>query len=388
MTELERFQLLLEFGTKAAAEKNLEKLLGILVEGTIQVLEADRCTVFLYEKAAKELWSKVAKGLGAGEIRFPADKGLAGHVFTTGETLNIPDAYQHPRFNPSFDQKTGYRTRTILCMPMRNKDGQATGVFQVLNKKGGPFTKEDENILTILSGQASVAIENAQLYEELKSSQMEMIFHLSNAAEFRDKDTANHLKRMSRYSALIAQEMGFDREYVDMLEAAAPMHDIGKLGVPDAVLLKPGPLTPEERKEMERHTVYGGKILSNSTSKLMKMAEVVALTHQEKYDGTGYPYQLKGEEIPIEGRVVALGDVFDALTSKRCYKPSFSFEKTLDIIKEGRGKHFDPNCVDALFKCLDKVKQVMEEYADRPEGAAIAGVASPAAPSVSPSPQK
>jgi HD-GYP domain-containing protein (c-di-GMP phosphodiesterase class II) len=360
-----RLSLLLEYGKKISARKELDSLLRLLVEESKKVLQADRSTVFLLDRKKNELWSRVASGDAV--IRVPANKGIVGEAVSRGHVINIKDAYADPRFNQDIDRKTGYRTRTLITAPMRNNRGDIIGAFQVLNRRFGRFDKNDEQILLIFAEQAATAVENAQLYEEVRSAAKDTIFRLAAAAEYKDKDTRNHLERMSRYSALIAEEMGMPHTWVQSILLASPMHDIGKLGVPDAILQKPGKLEPSEWKEIQRHPIYGGDILRNSDNELIQMSERVALSHHEKWDGSGYPLGIKGEKIPVEGRIVALADVFDALTSRRCYKPAFSMQETLSIIKESSGKHFDPKCVEAFFLALPKIVIVMEEYMDRQE---------------------
>jgi putative two-component system response regulator len=167
---------------------------------------------------------------------------------------------------------------------------------------------------------------------------------------------------MSQYSALIAEQMGFPKDYCEKIRLASPMHDIGKLGVPDAVLQKPGNLSQEEWAEIKKHPIYGAEILKSPNNELMNIAHNIALTHHERYDGTGYPQGLKGEDIPIEGRIVAVADVFDALTSKRSYKDKFSLYQTLEMIRNEKGTHFDPNVVQAFEAALPKVIEILEQY--------------------------
>ena len=156
--------------------------------------------------------------------------------------------------------------------------------------------------------------------------------------------------------------MGLPQSQVELIREAAPLHDIGKIGVPDRILLKPGKLTDAEFDHMKKHTEIGARILAGSDVPLLQMSERIALCHHEKWDGTGYPRGLHAEEIPIEGRIVALADVFDALTSKRCYKPAFTVEKALEIIREGQGKHFDPRCVEAFLSALGEVLEIKKEF--------------------------
>lgn len=363
-----RLSVLLKYGKKATTTTSLDELLMLLVDEAKVVLNAERATVFIVDKKNKTLWSRVASGTET--IRIPLDRGIAGHVATTGQLLNIKDVYKDPRFNPEIDKKTGYRTKSVLTAPMISTKNDVVGVFQALNQKGGgTFDKQDEEVLTILADQAAGDIENAQLYQALRKSTQETVIRLAGAVEYKDHDTRAHLWRMSQYSAMVATEMGFDKEWVENLRMAAPMHDIGKIGVPDAVLNKPGKLTPEEWVEMKKHPVYGAEILKDSDNELMQMSATVALNHHERWDGTGYPNGIKGEAIPIEARIASIADVFDALTSKRIYKPSWSLEEALQVIKNESGKQFDPKVVEAFLKVLPQIIPIMEAFAPRGENA-------------------
>ncbi len=191
--------------------------------------------------------------------------------------------------------------------------------------------------------------------EQIEKASLETIHRLSIASEYKDKETGDHIKRISLYSAALARHMGLDKRSVESILYASPMHDLGKIGIPDRILLKPGKLDAKEWEKMKQHTVIGAKILKDSETTFIKMGEIIALTHHEKWDGSGYPNALKGTEIPIAGRITAIVDVFDALLSKRPYKKAFSLEKTLAIINEGRGTHFDPEVVDAFFAIQDEI---------------------------------
>jgi putative two-component system response regulator len=189
----------------------------------------------------------------------------------------------------------------------------------------------------------------AKAHEKLRGASLETIFRLSRAAEFKDEDTGAHIISMSRISARLAVKLGLSSQTVESILYASPMHDIGKIGIPDRILLKNGPLTDEEWSVMRLHTVYGGKILENSDIGFLRLGEVIATTHHEKFDGSGYPRGLAGKKIPLAGRIVSVADVFDALMSRRPYKPAFSPDQAIGIIKEGRGRHFDPDVVDAFL---------------------------------------
>ncbi len=206
-----------------------------------------------------------------------------------------------------------------------------------------------------------------QLYaamEKLKRSSLDTIHRLSRAAESRDNETGAHLERMSRYSAIVARRLGLGPEIVERILHASPMHDIGKIGIPDHILLKPGKLDATEWEIMKKHTVIGARILEGSQVGTIRMAETIALVHHEKWDGSGYPSGLKGKKIPLIGRIVAIADVFDALSSVRPYKKAFPLEQCFRIIEEGRGGHFDPEVVEAFMAEEKAIMRVQEAYED------------------------
>ena len=222
--------------------------------------------------------------------------------------------------------------------------------------------------------------------EELERARRNAVYCLARAAEFRDDETGRHVIRVGRYAGIIAEALGWQPEAVRMIEEAAQLHDIGKIGISDAILLKPGKLSPEEYLLMQKHCGFGkslfecfdesewqavrqhaeigNRILSVDGAPLMEMASIIALTHHEKYDGTGYPLGLKGEDIPLLGRIVAVADVFDALSSKRTYKPAFPVDRCLEIMMEGRGKHFDPDLLDLFISCREQVLSIQIAHAD------------------------
>ncbi len=192
--------------------------------------------------------------------------------------------------------------------------------------------------------------------ESIKIASLDTVYRLSRAAEYKDEDTGAHVERMSHYSSAIARGMGLDDEFVEHILWASPMHDIGKIGIPDRVLQKPGKLDDDEWVIMRQHTTIGGEILKDARADFIILAADIALTHHEKWDGSGYPQGVKGSDIPLAGRIVALADVFDALTSERPYKDPFPLEKALAIIKDGRGSHMDPDVVDTFLSIEDEIK--------------------------------
>jgi len=199
---------------------------------------------------------------------------------------------------------------------------------------------------------------------EMHERELETLAKLAKAGEFRDKTTGNHLMRMAKYSSLIASNLGLGSETVHVLEVAAPMHDIGKIGIPDSVLIKEGPLTPAEIEIMKTHPRIGYDILKGSPSKYLSMGAIIALGHHEKFDGSGYPNGLHGDDIPLVARIVAVADVFDALVSERPYKNAWPVAEGIDYVRSQKGKHFDPSCIDAFLADRGRVEAIVEEFAD------------------------
>lgn len=205
----------------------------------------------------------------------------------------------------------------------------------------------------------------AEATKELRDVKLEIINRLARAAELRDPETGMHILRVGHISGEISLSAGFDPKFCDLMVLAAPMHDVGKVGIPDQILLKPGKLSKEEFETIKTHSLIGSYILSGSHHQLIKMAETIALSHHEKWDGTGYPQGLSGNNIPVEGRITAIADVFDALTSARPYKTAWSFEKALDEIKALAGTHFDPELVDCFLRIRGKIVIIKEKFKDK-----------------------
>jgi response regulator RpfG family c-di-GMP phosphodiesterase len=206
--------------------------------------------------------------------------------------------------------------------------------------------------------------EVAKATREIVAREREAIFRLSRAAEYRDPETGAHLLRLSKYARLLGTNLGLGQDELDLLSDAAPMHDIGKVGIPDHILLKPGRLDVAEMEIMRTHAQIGADILQGSASPLLQVAAAIALTHHEKFDGSGYPNGLKGEQIPLYGRIIAVADVFDALTSARPYKPAWDLDRAVTLILEGSGSHFDPVCVDAFFLDWEAVLEIYRNHRD------------------------
>lgn len=351
-----QLQILLELGKNILYERDIHTVLNLLSDTVREILDCERCSIFIHDQKNNELWTTVAHGVD--EIRIPSDQGVAGRAAKTKEIQIVLDAYNDFRFNPAVDKKTGYLTKNILTVPLLNSSSEVIGVFQALNKAEGIFSNTDAELLILVGNYASVTLENAVLYKKLRDMQNKLIFKISNAAEFRDVETHKHTIRVGLYCAMMAELMGMDTEEVEMIKMTAPMHDAGKIGIPDAILHKPGKLDEEEFTIMKNHASIGYDILYDDEDPTLQMAARIAREHHEKWDGTGYPLGIKGEDISLEARMTAIADVFDALTSKRPYKDPWPMEKALDLIKENTGKHFDPTLATLFIDNFDRVLEI------------------------------
>ncbi len=324
---------------------------------------------------------------------------IAGYVSLNGSILNIPDVSRidpvYPfSFNSHYDEMTGYRTRSMLTVPLKNHRDDVIGVLQLINamdRDGSviPFSGNNDEIITYFANSAANAVERAKMTREI-------ILRMNRMAEMRDpKETGPHVNRVASYAVALyeawatrkrlpQQEIDKNR---DVLRMAAMLHDVGKVAISDTILKKPGRFTPEEFDAMKLHTVYGADLFSDIYSDFDESAAVVIMNHHERWDGNGYPGHIdprtrqplpgfetgqggargkRGAEIPLFGRVVAIADVYDALSCSRCYKEAWDHEKVLDTIREEAGKQFDPELVEVLFECcLDSFQQIAKLYPDQ-----------------------
>jgi len=226
------------------------------------------------------------------------------------------------------------------------------------------LTDTDQHILNIFSENLTAIAENIRLYEVIDSSQKELIYRLGEVVESRSNETGYHVKRVAYYSALLAELVGLSEDEISLIQIASPLHDIGKIAIPDAVLNKPSKLDPDEWEIMKTHALKGFNVLSGSGLALLDVSATIALTHHEKWDGSGYPQGHAYEQIHIYGRITALADVFDALGSERCYKKAWPLEKIIDLFKRERGKHFDPRLIDLFLNNLDRFTAIRDQFQD------------------------
>jgi response regulator RpfG family c-di-GMP phosphodiesterase len=247
------------------------------------------------------------------------------------------------------------------------------GVTDFLNKPVEPqeFLVRIRNMLKLrqayrrLAHRAeSLAVEVAQATGQIRDNERDTLYALARAAEYRDPETGAHILRMANFARLIGERLGLSSQEQDVLLQAAPLHDLGKIGMPDHILLKPGPLTDAERAIMQQHATIGWQILRSHASPILQAGAVIAHSHHEKYDGSGYPLGLSGADIPLHGRIVAVADVLDALTSARPYKPAWPAQRAREYLCDGRGAHFDPQCVDAMLQHWPEALEIMRRYSD------------------------
>lgn len=367
----EMLLVIFDYAAKIANERRLDHLIMLMADMGREMVVSDRCTVWLIDKQNNELYSTVAHGVP--QLRLPRDAGLVGHSITTGQPIFIEDAYVNTEFKDvlesgaiAMDLKTGYRTKALMVIPFRNNEGEIMGAYQAVNKLTAEeqFSKKDLEHLTLAASYAGKSLESALLSNEIEETQKEIIFTMGEIGESRSKETGNHVKRVAEYSYILAKQLGMSHEEAELLKIASPMHDIGKVAIPDSVLKKPGKLTDEEFDIMKAHTNIGYGLLKNSSRRILKTAAIVAHQHHEKWNGRGYPQGIQGEEIHIYGRITAIADVFDALGSERVYKQPWELDRILNLFKEERGQHFDPMVVDAFMAQLPEILKVRELYSD------------------------
>jgi putative nucleotidyltransferase with HDIG domain len=318
-------------------------------------VEFDRGTVFKVDAPAGLLFAVHADGDNQAPIALNLKLGIAGLVALTGEPLLIRDAHADPRFDPSFDKKTGYVTQQILCVPLIGSSGDALGVIQVINCLKCEFTEEDLALLGSLAGVVSIALDNAQLFYDSDRQFHSLLEALAASIDARDTLTAGHSKRVAQIALGIGRELGFEEADLDVLDVSALLHDYGKIGTADAVLKKEGKLDEAEFAHMKQHAELTYDILEKiKFSRKYRNVPLIASSHHETIDGKGYPHGYGPQEIPFMAKILTVADVFEALTADRHYRKGMSIEQAYSILDEGTGRKFEPRVVTALKHYLDK----------------------------------
>jgi len=353
---IKELSILIETSTLIGSTLDLKQLLHIIMDKLKEVMRAEASSIFQIDEVTNELFFLVAtgeKGQEAKEIRVPWGKGIVGWTAEKGEILNVPDVTKDKRFFIGVDEKTKWKTRSILAVPLKIK-GKIIGVAEVLNKIGDEsFDERDEKIFEAIGKQAAIAIDNARLYTDLSELFKSSIRALINAVEAKDKYTRGHTERVTEYSVIIAKELGLLPAEIERIELSGLLHDIGKIGIPDRILLKPGKLTNEEFEVVKEHPVRAVKMLK-PIKQLSTVFDGIQY-HHEKLDGTGYPEGLKGDTIPLVARIITIGDAFDAMTTDRPYRDALAKEEAIRRLKQDSHTQFDPELVELFLKCLEKV---------------------------------
>jgi HD-GYP domain-containing protein (c-di-GMP phosphodiesterase class II) len=326
------------------------------IEAATKLVSAEAGSLLIIDKETGELFFEVAlgeKGEKMKEIRLKKGEGIAGWVAENGKPVIIHDVQSDPRFFKDADSKSKFVTKDMICVPVKTKD-RILGVLQAINKKSDSFDNDDMEILGALANQVAVAIENANLYEELRDTFYGTSQALAETIEKRDPYTGGHTKRVMNYSLAIGRTMGLNKEELENLKLSAILHDIGKIGVRDNVLLKEGRLDQTELEAMNMHPKYGSEILSH----VKQLKDVIPgmKGHHEKYDGTGYPDGIKGEEIPLSARIIAVADTFDAMTTDRSYRKALTPDAAFEELRRYAYKQFDPAVVEAFFRAWKEME--------------------------------
>ena len=353
--EIRRLEALTSASTVVNSTLDLKQLLKLVMELAARTLRAEASSILLKDKATGDLLFDIATGEAADQVktlRIPRGQGIAGAVAENGESLLVPDCSKDPRFFKAADEKTQFVTRNIIAVPL-NARGETIGVVEVLNRLGdGTFSQADLRLLQALAHQSAVAIQNAQLFADLQESFLATVRALAQAVDAKDSYTAGHSSRVTLYSVIIGEELALDPDQLRRLRLSGLLHDVGKIGIRDSVLGKPGQLTDEEFAVMKSHPTVGEHILKP----VPQLAEVIpgVVSHHERFDGRGYPRGLKAEEIPLLGRIIGVADAFDAMTSDRVYRPRLSDQVALAELRKHSGTQFDSRVVTAFLAAYDK----------------------------------
>jgi len=344
-----RLSLLYKIGKKVGSVSEVSNLLEQILHKTQQTLGASASSVLLIDEGRGELYFRVAKGKATnelGEMRLGLNTGIAGWVARHGRPTIVNDATTDPRFNKAIDNVTGFVTRSVIAVPLVS-EREVIGVLEVLNKVGDSgFSEQDLEVLIPLASMAAVAINNAKLHQAVVDGYKSTVKALAAAIDARDPYTCGHSQRVTKYALMAGTLLILSGEELEVLEYGGILHDIGKIGIADHILTKHGVLTSEEKEIMRTHPVIGANMLKEIPF-LEKVSRLI-LHHHERYDGSGYPDGLKGEEIPMGARLIAVADAFDSMTTERSYRVVLSVDTAINELHRFSGTHFCPVAVEAF----------------------------------------
>ena len=350
---VKQFTTLAEVGTLLNSTLDQNVVRKMAMEAITRLMNAEVGSLLLVDDENKELYFEVAlgdKGERVKEIRLKIGEGIAGWVAEHGKSLLLQDVRKDPRFYKSADQKTEFVTRDMVCVPVKVKD-KVIGVLQAINRAEGVFTEDDVELFQLFSNQVAIALDNARLYEEIRETFFATAEALAEAIEKRDPYTGGHTKRVVNYCLVAAKYMNLTPEELEILKLSAILHDVGKIGVEDRILRKPGNLDDEEAKIMKMHPLLGAEIMRH----IRQLKDLIPgmLHHHERPDGKGYPEGLKGRDIPIVARIISAADTYDAMTTNRPYRKGLSHQTAIDEIKKEAGAQFDKEVAEAFVKAFE-----------------------------------
>jgi putative nucleotidyltransferase with HDIG domain len=354
MKRLEQLHTLIELSTLINSTLDTGEIRKRAIEAAVKLLDVEAGSLILIDQETGELFFEVAlgdKGEQLKEVRLNKGEGIAGWVAEKGEALIVHDVQLDRRFFKAADKHSAFTTKSILCVPVKSKD-KILGVLEALNKRHGAFDEEDKQALMALANQVAIAIENANLYQELMDTFYATAEALAETIEKRDPYTGGHTKRVLQYSYAIGQTLGLSKKELENLKLAAILHDVGKIGVSDSILLKKGKLNPEEVEAMHLHPKYGAEILSH----IKQLKDVIpsVRSHHEKIDGSGYPDKLKDKDIPGIAKIIAVADAFDAMTTDRPYRKAMSNEEAFEELRKHAGIQFDKDIVKVFVNLISE----------------------------------
>lgn len=340
---------------------DMGQLIPAILKQVTHTFCADRSSLFLYDKEHDELCARVAEGLDEQrtmELRLPANQGIVGQVYQTHENRLIADTRKDEHFARRVAKATGYCPRSMMVCPVFHGIHNVTGVIQVLHSEPNHFHETDMGLLEAIAVQVAISLENAQLYEKQKRQFSSFVRAFSTALDARDPSTQEHSLNVANLAQGIGYHLGMDFAQLDRLRVAGLLHDVGKIGTPEAILKKPGKLDPQEFAIMKEHAAYSLQILSQiEFADEYKDLAMIASLHHEKLDGTGYPYGLKAPELNMETRILAVADIYHAMTQDRVYRSGMPMSKAFSIIDDMTPHQLDEDCVKALKHFLGYQKQ-------------------------------
>jgi putative nucleotidyltransferase with HDIG domain len=348
-------QHLLTLINKVNSSLDVETVLNYAMATAEEALKAEASAIFEVDADKGDLFFRLARGAKAAQVktmRLKMGEGVAGWVAQTGQAVIVPQTEADPRFDPDLDARSGFHTRSLVSVPLKHQD-RLLGVIQVLNKRPPlEFNQEDLELLTLLAQRIATALANAQAYTRLAQVSQQVIKTLSSTVELRDPYTAGHQRRVAQIAVAIAQEMGLDENKQELIRIGCILHDIGKIVVPAEILSKPGKINPLEKELVKSHSRVGYELLKEID--FPKEITDIVVQHHERLDGSGYPNGLRGEEISLEARIIAVADIMEAMTFHRPYRPALGVEKALEEISRERGKLLDAEVVDACHRLFQK----------------------------------